>query len=522
MTSPTLWAERTPDKPAIIMAGVGDDHGWHAGHTISYRELDERSAQLAHHLRSRGLEVGDHVALVAENHPEFLVAIWGFERAGLYYTAINSHLTTPEIAYIIDDCDARVVLSSPRMRTATEAAVATCPRVQEYLVFGSTYDVALAEQPSTPLALEYVGGSMLYSSGTTGQPKGIMRPLPDILQSDVHPFESMLSGLYGYDDGTVYLSPAPLYHAAPLGFNMTVLRLGGTIVLMERFDAASFLQLVEQYAITHTHTVPTNFVRILKLADEARTRHDLSSLRSCVHAAAPCPVDIKQQMIEWWLPLGIAIDEYYGGTELNGLTFIRGADWLAHPGSVGQALMGRIRILDDDGNELPPGEIGGVYFAEGGEFAYYKDPAKTAAAAAGDGTGSTTIGDVGYLDVDGYLFLTDRKAFMIIAGGVNIYPQEAEDALITHPSVIDVAVFGIPDADLGERVHAVVQPAPHVSPGPDLEADLLAYVASRLAAYKCPKAIDFVAELPRLDTGKLYKRALRDAYWRSDQQPSEA
>jgi long-chain acyl-CoA synthetase len=521
MTSPTRWAERSPDKPAVVMAGLSGTDEWSTGHTITYRELDERSAQLAHHLRSCGLEVGDHVALVAENHPEFLVAIWGFERAGLYYTAVNSHLTAPEIAYIIDDCDARVVLSSPRMEAITESAVTTCARVQQTLVFGSTYDAALAAQPTTPLDVEYVGGSMLYSSGTTGQPKGIMRPLPGILQSDVHPFESMLSGLYSYADDTVYLSPAPLYHAAPLGFNMTVLRLGGTIVLMERFDAAAFLQLVEQHAITHTHTVPTNFVRILKLPHDERTRYDLSSLRSCVHAAAPCPVDIKQEMLEWWLPLGIAIDEYYGGTELNGLTFIRGADWLAHPGSVGQALMGRIRILDDAGDELPPGEIGSVYFAEGGEFAYYKDPAKTAAAAATDGTGSTTIGDVGYLDADGYLFLTDRKAFMIIAGGVNIYPQEAEDALITHPSVIDVAVFGIPDTDLGERVHAVVQPAPHAVPGPELEAELLAYVGTKLAAYKCPKAIDFMEDLPRLDTGKLYKRPLRDRYWKAHA-PSEA
>ena len=511
MTSPTMWAARTPDKPAIVMAGLGGTDEWAAGDTITYAELDARSAQLAHHLRARGLDAGDHVALVAENHPEFLVAVWGFERAGLYYTAVNSHLTPSEIGYIVDDCDARVVIASPHMRAATEVALVDCPRVEQLLVFGSTYEDALALQPTSPLAHEHVGASMLYSSGTTGKPKGVVRPLPGILQADVHPFEAMLSGLYGYADDTVYLSPAPLYHAAPLGFNMTVLRLGGTIVLMERFDAAAFLQLVEQYSITHTHTVPTNFVRILKLSDDERLRHDLSSLRSCVHAAAPCPVVIKQQMIEWWQPLGIAIDEYYGGTELNGLTFIRDHEWLTHPGSVGTALLGRVRILDDDRNELTPGEIGTVYFAEGGDFAYHKDPAKTAAA--DDGTGSTTLGDVGYLDAEGYLYLTDRKAFMIIAGGVNIYPQEAEDALITHPSVTDVAVFGIPDPDLGERVHAVVQPAPGAIPGAALEAELLAYVAQALAAYKCPKAIDFMAELPRLDTGKLYKRPLRDAYW---------
>ena len=511
MTSPTTWAARTPDKPAVVMAGLGHTDEWAAGHTVTYADLDARSAQLAHHLRSRGLEVGDHVAIVAENHPEMLVAIWGFERAGLYYTAINSHLTAPEIAYIIDDCDARVVVCSSWMRTATEAAIAECPKVEQLLVFGSTYEAALAAHPTTPLDEEWVGGSMLYSSGTTGKPKGVLRPLPGIRQHDTHPFESMLSGLYGYADDTVYLSPAPLYHAAPLGFNMTVLRLGGTIVLMERFDAAAFLRLVEAYAITHTHTVPTNFVRILKLDDTERLRHDLSSMRSCVHAAAPCPVDIKRQMIERFQPLGIRIDEYYGGTELNGLTFIRDEEWLTHPGSVGKSFLGRVRILDDDRREVATGTIGTVYFAEGGQFAYHKDPEKTAAA--DDGTGATTLGDVGYLDDEGYLYLTDRKAFMIIAGGVNIYPQEAEDALITHPAVTDVAVFGIPDADLGERVHAVVQAADGAEPGPALEAELLAYVNGRLAAYKCPKAIDFLAELPRLDTGKLYKKPLRDAYW---------
>jgi long-chain acyl-CoA synthetase len=511
MTSPTQWAALTPDKPAIIMAGLGHRKTWDPGFTLTYRELDARSAQLAHHLRGLGLDVGDHVALVAENHPEFLVAVWGFERAGLYYTAINSHLTAPEIAYIIDDCDARVVVCSPMMHLATQAALTDCPKVEELLVFGSTYDAAVAAQPSTPLDPEWLGASMLYSSGTTGKPKGVVRPLSRQLQSDTHPFESMLGNLYGYDDHTVYLSPAPLYHTAPLGFNTTVLRLGGTIVLMERFDEAAFLQLIEQHAVTHTHTVPTNFVRILKLDASARQRHDLSSLRSCVHAAAPCPVAIKRAMIEWWQPLGIQIDEYYGGTELNGLTFIRDHEWLAHPGSVGKSIMGRLRILDDDGNDVPTGTIGTVYFAEGGTFAYHKDPAKTAAA--DDGTGSTTLGDVGYLDDEGYLYLTDRKAFMIVAGGVNIYPQEAEDVLIGHASVADVAVFGIPDADLGERVHAVVQPAANATPGPVLEAELLAYVNARLAAYKCPKSIDFMAELPRLDTGKLYKKPLRDAYW---------
>jgi acyl-CoA synthetase (AMP-forming)/AMP-acid ligase II len=353
---------------------------------------------------------------------------------------------------------------------------------------------------------------MLYSSGTTGRPKGILRPLSGALLTDKTATEATLEHFYAYDEESIYLSPAPLYHAAPLGFNMTVLRLGGTTVVMEQFDPLAYLRLIAEYRITHTQVVPTMFVRLLKLSPAERAATDLSSLLSCVHAAAPCPVWVKEQMIEWWDAHGVAITEYYGGTELNGLTFIYPDEWLRKKGSVGKSILGRIRILDEAGNELAPAQIGTVYFADGGHFEYHNDRDRTASTFAPDG-GGTTIGDIGFLDDDGYLFLTDRKAFMIIAGGVNIYPQEIEDVLIAHHKVIDVAVFGVPDDDLGEAVKAVVQLEADVVASPDIEAELLEYCHAHLAHFKCPRSIDFDAELPRLDTGKLYKRVLRDRYW---------
>ena len=522
MTSPRKWALATPDKPAIVMAGIGEPP-WGAGHTITYRQLDARSNQLAHLLRHLGLTVGDHIALFSENHPRYLEACWAADRSGLYYTAINSHLTAEELAYIVDDCDARIVITSAAKLAIALDAAASCPKIEQVLVFpegldasdelgrAQRYDEAIAGFPTEPVAGETNGASMLYSSGTTGRPKGVMRPLSGLSPDDRHPFEQVLEFFYQYDSSSIYLSPAPLYHAAPLGFNMTVLRLGGTVVLMERFDPLAFLRLVDEYEVTHTQVVPTMFVRLVKLGAAERGRFHLQSLRSCVHAAAPCPVSVKAEMIEWWGPRGVVITEYYGGTELNGLTFIFPDEWLQKRGSVGKAIQGRLRILDDRGNELGPGEVGTVYFAEGGEFAYYKDDAKTASTLAPDGSGATTLGDVGYVDEDGYLFLTDRKAFMVISGGVNIYPQEVENVLITHPKVTDVAVFGLPDDDLGEIVHAVVQPAPGAERA-GLEAELLEFCRAHLARFKIPRAIDFDDELPRLDTGKLYKTALRARY----------
>jgi long-chain acyl-CoA synthetase len=313
--------------------------------------------------------------------------------------------------------------------------------------------------------------------------------------------------LYGFAQDTVYLSPAPLYHSAPLRFNMTVHRLGGTTIVMDRFDPAWTLELIERYGVTHTQMVPTMFVRLLRLSDAERAKHDLSSLRGVVHAAAPCPPDVKAAMIEW---LGPVIHEYYSATEVYLLTAIDSGDWLAHRGSVGQALLGTPHILDDDGNELPVGEPGTVWSEGGAEFEYHNDPAKTAAAR--NDRGWTTVGDIGYLDADGYLYLTDRKADMIISGGVNVYPQEAENVLIGHPAVDDVAVFGIPNPDLGEEVKAVVQLRADHRPPADLETELIEYCQARLAKYKCPRTIDFTDELPRHPTGKLYKRLLREQY----------
>ena len=523
MGYPRVWAEKDPHKPAVIMAGVGD-HPWPAGFTVTYADLDERSSRLAHYFRSIGLAVGGHVAIFAENHPRYLEMCWAAERSGLYYTAINSHLTAEEVAYIVDDCDARVLVTSPAKLDTARAALADCPKVEQVLVFDEGLDRALlgdrlvsygdtiAAFSPLPIADEACGASMLYSSGTTGRPKGIVRALSGALLTDKTVTETTLEHLYGYEASSIYLSPAPLYHAAPLGFNMTVLRLGSTTVVMEQFDPVAFLRLISEYRVTHTQVVPTMFVRLLKLSPEERAAADLSSLVSCVHAAAPCPVWVKEQMIDWWDAQGVAITEYYGGTELNGLTFIYPDEWMRKKGSVGKSILGRIRILDEAGKELAPGQIGAVYFADGGRFEYHNDSDKTASTFAPDGVG-TTIGDIGFVDDEGYLFLTDRKAFMIIAGGVNIYPQEIEDLLVGHAKVADVAVFGVPDDDLGEAVKAVVQLAAGVDASPAIEAELIEYCHAHLAHFKCPRSIDFEAELPRLDTGKLYKRVLRDRYW---------
>jgi acyl-CoA synthetase (AMP-forming)/AMP-acid ligase II len=492
-----------------------------SGEVLTYRELDERSNRLAHELRAQGLRRGDHVALFMENHVRYMEIVWAALRSGIYITAINSFLTAPEVAYIVDDCDARLVLSS-RAKADVAASIdpATTPKVERWLMVDGvatdlggpaweSYEDAVAGRPATTIDDESSGALMLYSSGTTGRPKGIKRPLPDD-PIDVLPLRMTAYTIptYSYDADMVYLSPAPMYHAAPLVFSLAVHRVGGTLVIMEKFDAGAMLANIERFAVTHTQVVPTMFVRMLKLGEAERTTHDLSTLQVAIHAAAPCPVDVKRRMIEWWGPVLL---EYYAGTEGNGATFINSEEWLTKPGSVGKVQGVNIHICDPDGNDLPAGEIGGVYFSGGGAYEYHKDPAKTADAALPGGR--TTLGDVGYIDEDGYLFLTDRKAHMIISGGVNIYPQEAEDVLIGHPSVADVAVIGVPDEEMGEQVKAVVQPVDGVEVGAQLEAELIAYTRERLATFKCPRSIDFEDELPRLPTGKLYKRILRDRYW---------
>jgi fatty-acyl-CoA synthase len=489
---PDAHAEATPDKPAYVMARTGE--------AVTYRQLTDRSRRAAHLMRDLGATHGSCVALLMENHLRYLELAWAAQRAGLRYTAVSSRLTVDEVAYILKDSGSMIVFASAATEELARAAAGDIRVVS----VDADYDALVAERPATPLDDEREGGDFLYSSGTTGRPKAISAPLP------LHPLGTppaivpLFEKLYGFGADTVYLSPAPLYHSAPLRFNMVVHRLGGTTIVMDRFDPAWTLELIERYRVTHTQMVPTMFVRLLRLPRDER---DVSSLRAVVHAAAPCPPDVKAQMIEWFGPI---IYEYYSATEVYLLTAIDSEDWLAHRGSVGKALLGTPHILDEDGNELPVGEPGTVWSEGGAEFEYHNDPEKTAGAR--NERGWTTVGDIGYLDADGYLYLTDRKADMIISGGVNVYPQEAENVLIGHPAVDDVAVFGIPNPDLGEEVKAVVQLRANDRPHDELEAELIAYCHERLAKYKCPRSIDFTDELPRHPTGKLYKRLLREQY----------
>ncbi len=503
---PSIHARQTPDKCAYRMAG--------SGLTVSYRELDEGSNRLAHFFRSVGVGIGDRIALMLENHPRYFEICWAAQRAGIVYTAISSRLTAGEAAYIVDDCGAKVFITSMALAGQAAELRGRTPKVQTRLMLDGTidgyqaYEVTVAGCPAERIADESAGGDMLYSSGTTGRPKGVFVPPESTDIAFVNSLLKVCIGPFQMGPDTVYLSPGPLYHAAPLRFAMAVMRLGGTVVVMEHFDAAEFLRLVAQYRITHTQVVPTMFVRMLKLPDAQRLAHDLSSLRIAIHAAAPCPVPVKQQMIDWWGPI---VWEYYAGTEGMGMTLVGSADWLTHPGTVGRAVVGVLHICDDDGNELPPGENGGVYFSDGKVFEYHNDPDKTAAGR--NAKGWTTLGDIGTMDAEGFLYLTDRKAHMIISGGVNIYPQEAENLLVTHPKVLDVAVFGVPNEEFGEEVKAVVQPRDMAHAGMALEQELIAFCREQLSAIKCPRSIDFQAELPRHPTGKLYKRLLRDRYW---------
>ena len=513
MAYPGIHAATRPDHLAVIMA--------EAGTTQTYRELDERSNQVAHLLRAQGLGSGDHAAIFMENQLRYMEIVWGALRGGIYITAVNSFLSDEEVAYILDDCDATVVLST-RAQADVAATIdpATTPDVERWIMVDGLpggesgpqwepYEEALAQHPTTPIGDEQPGFPMLYSSGTTGRPKGVKRPLPTYGIEEMEPrVATFFTDQYRYGPDMTYLSPAPMYHAAPLAFSTAVHRVGGTLVIMERFDAATSLAAIGKHQVTHSQFVPTMFVRMLKLDEAERRRHDLSTLEVAIHAAAPCPVAVKHEMIDWWGPI---LMEYYAGSEGNGATFITSQEWLKRPGSVGRVRAGQLHVCDDDGNDLPPGEIGTIYFSGGGEYEYYKDPEKTAGAALPGGR--TTLGDIGYLDEDGFLFLTDRKAHMIISGGVNIYPQEIEDCLIVHPQVADVAVFGVPNEEFGEEVKAVVQPIEGIEGSDELARELIAFARDRIAHYKCPRSVDFEAELPRLPTGKLYKRLLRDRYW---------
>ena len=499
---PFVHAAATPDKPAIIMAS--------SGAAMTYGELNARSNRVAQLLRSHGLVRGDTIAVLMNNSADYLAVCWGAQRAGVVYVAMSTKLTADEAGYIVADSGSKLMIASASLGGV--AAAASVELSARYATGGAIagfadLDAALAALPDTPIADESCGRDMLYSSGTTGRPKGVRGPLPTGALESGDALTGLVGMLYQFAPDMIYLSPAPLYHAAPLRYCMAVQRFGGTVVVMERFDPEAYLALVETYRITHSQLVPTMFVRMLKLEEAARTRHDLSSLKVAIHAAAPCPVDVKHAMLNWWGPV---VYEYYSATEGAGFTTITPKEWLARPGSVGKAILGEIRVLGDDDEVLPAGQTGRIYFAGGPGFSYHNDAAKTASVM---GVHGATFGDIGHVDDEGYLFLTDRAAFMIISGGVNVYPQEAENALTLHPDVADVAVFGVPDAEMGEAVKAVVQPRDMALAGPELEAELIAFVRARLSHVKCPKSIDFMAELPRHDTGKLYKRLLKDKYW---------
>lgn len=507
MLHPCDHARTQPDKVVYLMAGTGK--------TLSYRELDQSSNRGAQLLRSLGLGAGDHMALLFENSLRFFEICWAAQRSGIYYTAISTHLVPDEIAYIVGDCGAKVLVVSDALKPLAEKLAPLLPQGSARYMSGAaapgwaSWDAALAAQPATPIADEIVGYDMLYSSGTTGQPKGVKPQFRNEPLGTLSPLLQLLvQKMCGVNEHSVYLSPAPLYHAAPLRFNMMVAALGGTSVIMERFDPEEYLRLAQKHRCTQTQLVPTMFVRMLKLPEEVRAKYDVSSLKAAVHAAAPCPAEVKQKMIDWWGPVFI---EYYAGTEGNGVTIANTAEWLAHRGTVGRSLVGRIHIVGANGEDCAVGETGQVYFAGGPEFAYHKDPAKTKGAY--NEKGWSSLGDVGYLDADGYLYLTDRRAYMIISGGVNIYPQEAENVLVNHPAVADVAVFGVPNDEMGEEVKAVVQLVPGFAPGPALADELIAFCRASLSTIKCPRSVDFRAELPRTPTGKLLKRLLRDEYW---------
>lgn len=506
---PGGYTEGRGEHPAYIMASTGL--------TVTYRELHERATQIAHLMQSLGLKPGDHVAWCAENHPWYLSLAWGAHYAGLYYTAISSRLTQEEVAYIVNDSGARVFVSSEYKSELARELLSLTPDVEYRFLLDTiiegyeSFEDAVAAQPTTELVEPTEGMDMLYSSGTTGRPKGVKVPMRNAPLGTSDMLFMLVAGLFGANTETIYLSPAPQYHSAPLRFSMAVQRAGGTVVVMERFDPEDALRLIEKYKVSFGQFVPTMFVRMLKLTDEQRTKYNMGSLEVAIHAAAPCPIPVKEKMLDWWGPV---IHEYYAGTEGNGFCWANSEDWLAHKGSVGKPLAGILHILDDDGTELAIGETGTVFFESEGGFSYHNDPEKTKESY--NNSGWSTLGDVGRVDADGFLYLSDRKAYMIISGGVNIYPQEAENLLTMHPAVSDVAVFGVPNEDFGEEVKAVVQPATmpsNPSEAAALEAELILYCRESLADVKCPRTVDFREELPRHPTGKLYKRLLKDEYW---------
>jgi len=506
---PGIHAASQPDKLAAIRASSGE--------SLTYAELDARSNRIAHLLHDHGLRRGDHVAYYLENSLAVFEILWACQRSGLYFTPINFHLTASEAAYIVDDCDAQVLIASAALDQSEDLGRLAERCTLKLAVGGALtgfadFEQAIAGKPESPLEPESMGSMMIYSSGTTGRPKGVKRALPGVPLEAGGPLFHGLIAMYGLGKDTVHLSPAPLYHAAPLGWTSATVQAGGTVVFMDRFDPEDALRQIERYKVTHSQWVPTMFIRMLKLDEQTRCKYDLSSHRYAIHAAAPCPSEVKRQMIAWWGPI---IEEYYSSTEGAGMTMISSKDWLAHPGSVGRSTGAPLHVCDEEGRELPAGEAGLIYGEPpaGRGFTYHKDEGKTLGSAHPEHPEWRSIGDIGYLDEEGFLYLTDRKAFMIISGGVNIYPQQIEDALALFPGIADVAVIGVPNEDLGEEVKAVVQPAPSVTPSGEFAREILAFVTSKLGKQLTPRSVDFVEELPRLPTGKLAKGVLKDKYW---------
>jgi acyl-coenzyme A synthetase/AMP-(fatty) acid ligase len=503
------WAARMPDTPALIMARTGE--------SVTFAELEAQSNRGAHLLRSLGLQRGDAFALWSGNNARFHEITWAMQRSGLYMTPIASKLKAHEAAYIVNDCEAKVLIIDAGLAAAQDMvreAAELCPKVEKiFSLCGplpgvERWEEARAKMPATPIADQSSGRPMIYSSGTTGRPKGVRMPLSDL------PFDSPPYALYQefcpIEPGTGFVATAPLYHVGTMLMTMSEQQFGATILLMDKFDAEVLLATVDKYRPVRAQFVPTMFSRLLKLPAEVRAKYDCSSLKLAIHSAAPCPLEVKRQMIEWWGPI---LFDIYGGTENAGATIITSEEWLKKPGSVGRGFHSTIHICTEEGDELPVGEIGVIYFEGGSDFSYYNDPDKTKDARNPKNHQWRTFGDIGWVDPDGYLYLSDRRAFMIIAGGVNIYPQEAENALILHPEVHDVAVFGVPDPDMGEQVKAVVQLNDLSKAGPEMERELIAYCRSQLASLKCPKTVDFVESLPRDITGKMMKRELRASYW---------
>ena len=506
---PGKYAFERADEPCFIMASSGE--------VVTYGEYEERTNRLAHLLRDQGLQRMDHYSIFMENNARYLEMCGAGERAGLYYTAINSHLTAEELAYIVNNSESRVLITSRAMRDVALAVVPLCPNVERWLMVDAgpddapfeDYLSAVSGYPSTRLPDERNGAAMLYSSGTTGRPKGILRQLPDVAPDEALPLMQFLIGQWRYREGMTYLSPAPLYHSAPQGAVGLTIRSGGTAIIMERFDPEQYLQLVEQYGITHSQLVPTMFNRMLKLPEEVKSplRPVVAGDRRPRRRAVPDPGQGADDRV-----VGPGDPRVLRGDRGHRLHAVR---LRGVAGPQGHGRVGQARGAAHPRRRLPRGpqrHAGHDLVRGAGRADYWRDPEKTQEAATPDGKMHTT-NDVGYVDDDGWLFLTDRKSFMIISGGVNIYPQETENLLVTHPKVADAAVFGVPNADLGEEVKAVVQPMPGVEPGPELEAELMAFCQQHLSRQKCPRSIDFEAELPRLPTGKLYKKTLRDRYW---------